>query len=206
MNLSTTQRRMLGSVLYFAAVTLIINAFALLVIKVWPFKLGELNWRVGAAGLFPEAMLATVLPQVLIYTAAFLNEDRRLLAVLRWASLVVGILLFGLLAFFALDSVQIRAALPQNVKANFMKVALQAALIGTFLAALHVWVGVTLGKVLKSQGTVRVAGGSKESSQDGMLMVGSSREPSRPALRSVDADGAKKELKKEGTSGLTLDM
>ncbi len=203
MNLSTTQRRMLGSVMYLAAVTLIINAFALLVIKVWPLKFGELNWRVGAAGLFPEALLATVLPQVLIYTAAFLNEDRKLLGLLRWVSLGVGIFVIGLLGLFALDSVQIRASLPQNVKSNFMKVALQAALMGTLLAALHVWVGTSLGKVLKSQGTVRAAG-AKEA-QDGMLMVGG-REPSRPALRSIDADGPKKETKKEATSGLTLDM
>ena len=49
MNLSTTQLRMLGSVLYFAGVALIINFIAQFTITTWPFKFGELNWRVGSA-------------------------------------------------------------------------------------------------------------------------------------------------------------
>jgi hypothetical protein len=200
MNLSTTQLRMLGSVLYFAAVALIINYFAQLTIQVWPIKVSELNWRVGAAGLFMDALLSTVVPVVLVYLAAFMNNDRKVIGTMRVVSLVVGVLTIVLLAAFALDSVQIRAALPQNVKGNFMKVALRAALVGTLLATLYVWVGVTMGKVLKSQGTLRNAAGAR----DEMLMVGT-REPSRPNLRAIDANEGKKGPK-EGTTGLTIDM
>ena len=201
MNLSTTQLRMLGSVMYFAAVALIINYFAQLTIQVWPIKVSELNWRVGAAGLFMDALLSTVVPLVMIYVAAFMNNDRKMISAMRILSLIVGIVTIGLLFAFALDSVQIRAALPQNVKGNFMKVALRAALIGTLLAVLFIWVGLTMGKVLKSQGTARAGTGAR----DEMLMVGTAV-PSRPNLRAIDTSDSKKPASKDGTSGLSIDM
>lgn len=189
MNLSTTQLRLLGSVMYFAAAALIINYFAQFTIQVWPFKFSELNWRVGAAGLLMDALLATVVPQAILFFSAFMNNDRRTLQVLRWAMLVLGLATIGLMLLFLLDSVQIRASLPQNVKANFMKVALRAGLVAALLSILFVWFGTTMGKVLKSQGTVRTPG-MKESEKDAMLMVGT-REPGRPNLRAIDGADAK---------------
>ena len=203
MNLSTTQLRLLGSVMYFAAAALILNYFAQFTIQVWPFKFSELNWRVGGAGLFMDALLATVVPQAIMYFAAFMNNDRKTLQALRWVTLILGLATIGLLLLFLLDSVQIRASLPQNVKANFMKVALRAGLVGILLSILFVWFGLTMGKVLKSQGTVRTPG-MKESEKDAMLMVGS-REPSRPNLRAIDGAESKKDSKKEGTGGLSVD-
>lgn len=198
MNLSSTQLRLLGSVMYFAAFALIVNVLADFTIKIWPMKLSELNWRVGAGGLLMDVMLLIVVPQALIYFAAFMNGDRKTLQILRWVTVALGVLTLGLLALFALDSVQITAQLPQNLKINFYKVALKAALIGLLSAALYIWFGLTVGKVLKSQGTVRT--GSKEAS-DGMLMVGS-REPARPALRSIDT---KEPPRKEAAPGLSID-
>lgn len=203
MNLSTTQLRLLGSVMYFAAAALILNYLAQFTIQVWPFKFSELNWRVGGSGLFMDALLATVVPQAIMYFAAFMNNDRKTLQFLRWVTLSMGLATIGLLLLFALDSVQIRASLPQNVKANFMKVALRAGLVGILLSILFVWFGTTMGKVLKSQGTVRTPG-MKESEKDAMLMVGS-REPSRPNLRAIDGAEGKKDSKKEGTGGLSID-
>ncbi len=203
MNLSSTQLRMLGSVMYFAAAALILNFFAQFTIQVWPFKFSELNWRVGASGLVMDALISTVVPQALMYFAAFLNNDRKTLQILRWVTLLAGLTTMGLLLLFALDSVQIRAQLPQNVKGNFMKVALRAGFVGVLLSTLFVWLGLTVGKVLKSQGSVRTIGG-KEPAQEGLLVVGN-REPARPNLRSIDSPESKKESKKEGTGGLSID-
>lgn len=194
MNLSATQLRQLGSVMYYAAVALMINSFAQFTIQVWPLKLSELNWRVGASGLLMDALLGTVVPLLLFHFAAFMNNDRRLLQVMRWATIVIGALTIALLLSFALDSVQIRAQLPQNVKGNFIKVALRAGLIGVLLASLFIWAGLTMGKVLKSQGTTRAAGTTP--AQEGMLMVGT-REPARPALRAVDGNDTKKDGRKD---------
>jgi len=137
----------------------------------------------------------------MLFLAAFLNNDRKILQTLRWLMIALGVLMIGLLLAFALDSVQIRAQLPQNIKGNFLRVALRAAMVATMLSTLFLWLGLTLGKVLKSQGTVRTAGGAAPASQqEGMLMVGT-REPTRPALRAVDT----KESKKDGTSGQPID-
>jgi len=203
MNLSSTQLRMLGSVMYFAAAALILNFFAQFTIQVWPFKFTELNWRVGASGLVMDALISTVVPQALMYFAAFLNNDRKTLQILRWVTLLAGLATMGLLLLFALDSVQIRAQLPQNVKGNFMKVALRAGFVGVLLSTLFVWLGLTVGKVLKSQGSVRTIGG-KEPAQEGLLVVGN-REPARPNLRSIDSSEARMESKKDGTGGLSID-
>ena len=202
MNLSTTQLRLLGRVMYFAAAALIINYFAQFTIQVWPFKFAELNWRVGATGLVMDALIATVLPQALIYTAAIMNNDRKTMQALRWITLLLGLATLGLLLGFALDSVQIGAQLPQNVKPNFLKVAMRAGLVGVLLSTLFVWLGLSIGKVLKSQGMARAAGG--KDTADGMLMVGT-RE-ARPNLRAIDTSEAKKDLKKEATGGLSIDI
>lgn len=199
MNLSSTQLRMLGSVMYFAAIALIISAAAQFTIPVWPLKPSELNWRVGASGLLMDALLATVVPQAMLYFAAFMNNDRKTLQVLRWVTLATGLVTIGLLALFALDSVQIRAQLPQNVKGQFIKAALKAALVGTLVSALFIWFGLTVGKVLKSQGVAR----GVDPAKDGMLMVGAREaSPSRPTLRAIDSIDTKK---KEGTAPLSAD-
>jgi hypothetical protein len=196
MNFSTTQLRALGSVMYFAAFALLTNVTADLLIKVWPIKLSELNWRVGAAGLVMDVLTMAIVPIAMFFFAAFMNNDRKMLQVARWIVFVVGVLAFLLLALFAIDSIQIRASLPQNVKGNFMKAALKAGLQGVLSGSLYLWFGLTVGKVLKSAGVAR-GGEAKE----GMLMVGREAAPSRPNLRAIDAT----ERKKEGTAGLTID-
>jgi uncharacterized membrane protein YqhA len=198
MNLSTTQLRMLGSVMYFAAFSLFVSFFADLVIKVWPIKLSELNWRVGAAGLVMEVLLASVVPLAIFYFAAFMNNDRKTLQFMRWLTVAVGVIAIGLLGLFALDAVQIRAQLPQNVKAQFIKAALKASLQGVLSATLFIWFGLTVGKVMKSAGVARGV-----DTKDGMLMVGSREaSPSRPNLRAIDPNDSKK---KDGAASLSID-
>ncbi|HYW49038.1 MAG TPA: hypothetical protein VE861_00455 [Gemmatimonadaceae bacterium] len=196
MNLSSSQLRLLGSVMYFAAAALIINVLADFTIKIWPLKFGELNWRVGAGGLVMDVLLAIIIPQALVYFAAFMNNDRKTIQVLRWIAVFLGLVTIGMLAMFALDSVQIRAQLPQNLKGNFYKVALKAGLVGVLCSILYIWFGLTVGKVLKSQGVAR---GSAKDAQEGMLMVGT-REPARPALRSIDT----KELRKDAAPAVDM--
>jgi uncharacterized membrane protein len=207
MNLSTTQLRQLGSVMYFAAVALIINFFAEFTIKVWPLKFGELNWRAGAIGLVMDVFLATIVPMTLMYVAAIMNNHRKLLNVLRILSLVLGVLTIALLLMFALDSIQVRTQLPQNVKMQFYKVAMRAAMVGTLFATASVWTFVAIGNVLKSQGTVRGNDLASAAEKEGMLMVGT-REAPRRTLRSIDgaATEVKTDAKKEASATLSIDM
>jgi hypothetical protein len=189
MNLSSSQLRLLGSVMYFAAAALIMNYLAQFTIQVWPLKFGELNWRVGSSGLVMDVLLSSVVPIMIIHVAALLNNDRKLLQVMRFVILFLGLATIALLGLFALDSVQIRAQINQNMKATFLKVALRAGLVGVLLSTLFIWFGITMGKVLKSQGTVRTPGMKDTGASEQLLVVGT-REPSRPTLRAIDgADG-----------------
>lgn len=199
MNFSTSQLRALGSVLYFAAVALILNILAQFAVQVWPIKFGELNWRVGAAGLFMDVLMNSIVPIAMVYFAAFMNEDRKLLTAMRWISLIVGILTVLLFFGFVLDAVQIRSQLPQNVKSVFLKTAMRACMSAILCATAFFWMYVALGKVMKSQGVVR-APGTKDPAQESMLMVGS-REPSRPNLRAVESDATV-----EKKSALAVDL
>jgi hypothetical protein len=198
MNFSTTQLRMLGSVMYFAAFSLLTSNLADLVIKIWPIKSSELNWRVGAAGLVLDMLVSSIVPLAVFFFAAFMNNDRKLLQVMRWVVVLIGVITVALLAMFALDAVQIRAALPQNVKGQFIKAALKASLQGVLSATVFIWFGLTVGKLMKSTGVARAA-----ESKEGMLMVGSREaSPSRPNLRAIDASEG---TKKDSTSALPAD-
>lgn len=188
MNLSSSQLKALGNLLTFAAVVLLSWIFADIVIKTWPFKVGELNWRVGFTGLFIEGLVASLPAMTLLFLSAFLNSQRRFLRVLSIVMLVLGIVMIGLLLTFALDATQLRATLPQNLKGTFIKAVLKAALGGVFLGILFPLVFTTLTKVLKSVGTVRTGVREKEPAPDGgLLMVGNRGEtPARPSLRAID--------------------
>lgn len=203
MNLSSAQLRLLGNVMYFAAVALIMNFLAQFTITVWPFKFGELNWRVGSSGLFMDVLLSSVVPLAIIQFAALMNNDRKLLQIMRVAILILGVSTLALMAMFALDSVQIFAQLNQNMKGTFIKVAMRAALVGTLLSILFPWFGINMGKVLKSQGLVRTPG-AKDLEKEQMLMVGT--RDARPNLRAIDTTDVKKDSRKEGTGGLSIDM
>jgi hypothetical protein len=187
MNLSSSQLKALGNVLTFAAFVLFTWIFSDVLIKIWPLKIGELNWRVGFTGLFIEGWVASLPALSMLFLAAFLNNQRTLLRVLSFAALALGIILLGLLLTFALDATQLRATIPQNMKGTFMKAVLKAALGGTFLVILFPLLFTTVNKVLKSAGTVRTNAREKETAEGGLLMVGNRGEtPARPSLRAID--------------------
>ena len=155
--------------------------------------------RLYEALVIDRPTLTVALLLALLATAAIMNNDRKTMQVLRWCMLLIGIAIVGQLLMFALDSLQIQAQLNQNVKPNFYKVALRAALVGVMLATLYLWFGLAIGKVLKSQGVAR--GNVKDA--DSMLMVGT--RDARPNLRAIDTAESRKEMKKEGTGGLSID-
>lgn len=191
MNLSSSQQRTLLSVATFAASVMLISVVAEFAIQVWPLKFSELNWRVGAAGLLLDAFVKTVPAQIVLYFATAVTDARKLLKAYAIIAFVLGVVAVVTLGFFALDAVQLRATLPQNVKQQFLKVALRAALVGVCGATLFFIAGVRTLKVLKSGGAVRSAGGSRatESADESMLVIARpSATPARPNLTAVKGD------------------
>lgn len=191
MNLSSSQQRTLLSVATFAAAVMLVNVVAEFAIQVWPLKFGELNWRVGAAGLLLDAFVKTIPAQVVLYFAAAVTDSRKLLRTYAILGVVLGAVAIGVLAFFALDAIQLRATLPQNVKQQFLKVALRAALVGVLGAILFFLAGVRTLKVLKSGGAVRTSGSgprAAEQADESMLMIARPATPARPSLTAVKGD------------------
>ncbi|MCU0626589.1 MAG: hypothetical protein MUF21_08930 [Gemmatimonadaceae bacterium] len=190
MNLSTSQQRALLSLASFAAVILLINVAAEFMVQVWPLKFGELTWRVGSTGLIMESLVKALPGLVLLYFVAALSDARKLMRFYSIVGLVVGIAVLGLLVFFALDTVQLRASVPQQTKSLLTKVALRAGLVGTLSAALLIWAGVAVNKVLKSAGVVSRSGARQADSgnDDGLLMIGRPAAPARPNLTAVKGD------------------
>jgi hypothetical protein len=222
MNLSSSQLKAIGNVLTFAAVVLLAWVFSDMVIKIWPIKVGELNWRVGFTGLFIESTVAALPAITMLFVSAFIGNQRAWLRVLSVIMLVLGVMVIGMLLGFALDATQLRATIPQNLKGTFTKAVFKASLGGILLGCLLPWTFVTLNKVLKSQGTARAGVREKESPDSGnLLMVGNRGEtPARPSLRAIDPtkeikeikDAAKdvakevKELKTSGPTELAVDL
>lgn len=191
MNLSSSQQRMLLSVATFAAAVMLVSVVAEFAIQIWPLKFGELNWRVGAAGLLLDAFVKTIPAQIVLYFAAAATDSRKLLKTYAIIAFVLGVVSVGVLGFFALDAVQLRATLPQNVKQQFLKVALRASLVGILGAILFFIAGVRTLKVLKSGGAVRTSGGSAraaEPADESMLMISRPAAPARPSLTAIKGD------------------
>jgi hypothetical protein len=192
MNFSSTQQRTLFSIATLAAWVLLLNIMAEFTIQIWPLKFGELNWRVGTAGLLIDAFVKTLPAQIVLWFAAAATGARTLLRVYGILALVLALTTIVVLGFFALDAVQMRAVLPQNVKGTFLKVALRAALMGTLLTGLFILAFVRVNSVLKSLGVAR-SGGRAVESDEGMLLVARPGAPAapRPNLTAVKGDEAK---------------
>lgn len=192
MNLSSSQQRTLLSIATVAAWVVLLNIMAEFAIQIWPLKWGELNWRVGASGLLIDAFVKTIPAQIVLWFAAAATDSRKALRVYGIIALVLALVTVVTLGFFALDAVQLRATLPQNVKGTFLKVALRAGLMGTLLTGLFITAFVRGNKVLKSAGASR-AGGRAAESEDGMLMIARPAAPAapRPNLTAVKGDDTK---------------
>ena len=192
MNFSSTQQRTLLSIATVAAWVLLLNIMAEFAIQIWPLKFGELNWRVGSAGLLIDAFVKTLPAQIVLWFAAAATDARKTLRIYGFIALLLAIVTVVVLGFFALDAVQIRATLPQNAKGVFLKVALRAALVGGLLSVLFILAFVRVNSVLKSLGVARGSGARQSESEDGMLLVARPGAPApRPTLTAVKGDEAK---------------
>lgn len=85
----------------------------------WAVHPGTVTWRTGAVGILSGAIVTPIFGLYLaILTASLLGHrwTRRLLAALAGLG---GLTLIGILGFFALDAVQVRASVIQEMKRPF---------------------------------------------------------------------------------------
>lgn len=155
----------LATLSYAVAGILILFPALDLIQAMWPVQLGELNWRVAAAGLLSRLLVTPLLALVLAYGTALLLKQRRTLRALAVLNVVlVSVLVVGL-GSFALDAVQLRGEVRSDAQTTYdLGIAISFAKYGIALIMLIL---LTIGE-WRSSRTLAVGGG--DASQGSVLL------------------------------------
>lgn len=97
---------------YFVAILLIVTPALDFAANVLPIRPSDVNWRYGSVGLLAGFLLTPLFGIMFALGAAAVLEHRLVLRVLSSLNVVVAVLLIFLIVFFALDALQVRAAIP----------------------------------------------------------------------------------------------
>ena len=101
------------------------------IIRIVPFKPGNLAWRFGAVGLISDGMVGFLFGVICTIGIAAILDDRRTARVLAALTGLGGIVLAAVLAFFLLDALQVRSGVQAQLKPAFdISVAKAAFMIG----------------------------------------------------------------------------
>ena len=123
---------------YLVAILLILLPLLDLVTNVWPVRPGTLEWRYGTLGLLSGFTLTPLLGMVLATASAALLDHRVVQRAIGIVNLLAAVAFAVVVVLFALDWLQMRAAV-QAAQRQSMDVGALKAL------AKHVLVGLALG-------------------------------------------------------------
>ena len=118
--------------LYPVALLLVLVPLIDLSLRTFPPQFGTLQWRFATVGLLLGNFGTLLLGFGLIGLMAVLTGHRRVLRVLGFVTLVLGVLVLAVLVLFALDAVQIRRLANQNFKRAILLSSLGALFNGMF--------------------------------------------------------------------------
>ena len=111
------QGRRLLSLLYVAALVILVDQSLDLMSAVWPIRGGLATWRFGTFGLATARLEFLALADALALVTALYLGHRRLIVVLGVLHLLIGLFLAAGLGLFLLDGLQIRRAMqPERVR------------------------------------------------------------------------------------------
>jgi hypothetical protein len=130
-----------GAVYLTAALLAVIPVFDLLS-TVWPLQPRNLSWRYGFLGLLGNFFLTPMLGGVLASATAALLRHTLTLRVLSFAYIGLAALLAVGLLLFAMDVVQLRAQLTEDVIPNYQRTAALAASKYVLGMVALIWLGV----------------------------------------------------------------
>ncbi len=117
MSTLSPQARRLLPLLYLAALLIVFDQALDILGGVWPLHPELTNWRVGTFGVALSRLEFLALADALAVATALFLDHRKLLAVLSAVHLVVGTVLVGGMALFALDVLQLRRLMrPERVR------------------------------------------------------------------------------------------
>ncbi len=154
--------RFLFAALYAAAIVVLLDQAAELFASLYPFSLGDLQWRFGAFGLLVGRTTTAVLVDALVFLAATGLGHWRLLRAWGLVHLIAAALLAVGMGAFSLDVVELRRKAAPEVVGTFDLAAGRAAIVVLAVVIFCIWAGVVLLR------TPRRAGSK---SSDGLLVV-----------------------------------
>jgi hypothetical protein len=126
---------------YAIAIILIAFPVADLVTNIWPPRFAELQWRFGAVGLLSGFVLTPILGIVGLMAMAIALGHRRVLRAVAGLDLALAVAGFATLILFALDWLQMRSTVNDDV-VHSMDVGSLKAIAKHLLSALTLgWLG-----------------------------------------------------------------
>lgn len=160
-----TKLRPLAWAAYAVALLLIIMPLVEVVLGIWPLRVGQVNWRFGAAGLVSQSVMTPLLGLFLAIATAALVGHRiaaRVLSVIALAGGIMGILA---IAMFGLDALEARASVRPESMTAFDRASIVAGvryILGTVTAFL-----LGIGGWKASRKSSRPAAAARDSSAAG---------------------------------------
>ncbi len=167
-----TKLRPLAWAAYSVAFILIVVPLTEVLLGIWPLRIGQVNWRFGAAGLVSQSVITPLLGMLLAVTTAALVEHRVTARVLAGFALLGGVLGALALAMFSLDALEARSAVRTESLQAFDKAAVVAAVKFVLGSISAVLLGVGGWKASRRHGGEAAARERKSASDDSPVLVG----------------------------------
>ncbi len=120
---------------YLTAIGLILAPGVETLVSIWPFQLGAVSWRFGAAGLISRGLITSLLGILVAGGIAVSQGHRRVVFTLSALCGFLALSLLGLFALLLLDAVQLRATVNAQAKASY-DLAATGALLRVFLVGM----------------------------------------------------------------------
>jgi hypothetical protein len=117
--ISMNHLQRVGASAYGVAALLLIFPLLDVLQAVWPPRLGEVSWRVIAAGLLSRVLVTPVLGLLLAFAAALILSQPRVLRTLAVVNALVAVLAAAGLAIFGLDALQVRNQVGMDARGSY---------------------------------------------------------------------------------------
>jgi len=158
---------------YFVAFLLVAIPISEVVLAAWPLRFGEVTWRYGTFGMIGQGVMTPLLGLTIMLWAAVDLQQRWVVKVLGVLCLLASVAFAVAIVMFALDTVQMRSAVADEVRKAFDLATFAAfskhfaGLVGTALLSIVAYRnGKTLGvDRVKSGPEMVVAAGSRSTAK-----------------------------------------
>ena len=157
---------------YFVALLLIFIPISEVVLAAWPPRFGEVTWRYAAFGMIGQGVMTPLLGLLIVLWTAVELQQKWLVKAMGVLCIVGAIVFAGMLMLFALDTIQMRAAVAAEVQQAF-----DLATVAAFAKHFAGLVGTTLLAVAAHQNGKRLLVETRAKGSPSMVVAGSKSHP-----------------------------